>query len=109
SRWSRPPSPRRTTAASIIAIRPSSARRTTGSPPSPLDWRLGTSPSSTSAPSSSGRSEEHTSELQSRRDLVCRLLLEKKKKIESIIVRKTTCANGVSHLYVLHPPHNVCL
>src|SRR5690349_24086446 len=33
-------------------------------------------------PSQEGlRSEEHTSELQSRRDLVCRLLLEKKKKI----------------------------
>src|SRR5690349_22506719 len=30
--------------------------------------------------SSCRRSEEHTSELQSRRDLVCRLLLEKKKK-----------------------------
>src|SRR5260221_10214318 len=29
----------------------------------------------------SGRSEEHTSELQSHSDLVCRLLLEKKKKI----------------------------
>src|SRR5204862_8123369 len=29
------------------------------------------------------RSEEHTSELQSRRDLVCRLLLEKKKKKNS--------------------------
>src|SRR5204862_5741863 len=29
------------------------------------------------------RSEEHTSELQSRRDLVCRLLLEKKKKNDS--------------------------
>src|SRR5207249_10252800 len=28
------------------------------------------------------RSEEHTSELQSRFDLVCRLLLEKKKKIK---------------------------
>src|SRR6266536_5988377 len=28
------------------------------------------------------RSEEHTSELQSRVDLVCRLLLEKKKKIQ---------------------------
>src|SRR5690349_23748737 len=28
---------------------------------------------------SEARSEEHTSELQSRRDLVCRLLLEKKK------------------------------
>src|SRR2546421_2920037 len=31
------------------------------------------------------RSEEHTSELQSRSDLVCRLLLEKKKK-------KNTCS-----------------
>src|SRR5438874_5384143 len=30
-----------------------------------------------------GRSEEHTSELQSRRDLVCRLLLEKKNKLAS--------------------------
>src|SRR5690606_40721952 len=30
--------------------------------------------------SASGRSEEHTSELQSRENLVCRLLLEKKKK-----------------------------
>src|SRR5438067_8182342 len=30
------------------------------------------------------RSEEHTSELQSRFDLVCRLLLEKKKKIFKI-------------------------
>src|SRR3712207_6952758 len=29
------------------------------------------------------RSEEHTSELQSRQYLVCRLLLEKKKKLES--------------------------
>src|SRR2546428_6430267 len=29
------------------------------------------------------RSEEHTSELQSRSDLVCRLLLEKKKKYSS--------------------------
>src|SRR3712207_8622454 len=30
----------------------------------------------------SGRSEEHTSELQSRQYLVCRLLLEKKKNIK---------------------------
>ena len=29
-----------------------------------------------------GRSEEHTSELQSHSDLVCRLLLEKKKEKE---------------------------
>src|SRR3712207_8765453 len=32
------------------------------------------------APLRRGRSEEHTSELQSRQYLVCRLLLEKKKK-----------------------------
>src|SRR3712207_8600283 len=31
------------------------------------------------------RSEEHTSELQSRQYLVCRLLLEKKKNLHSII------------------------
>src|SRR5438445_3992271 len=33
------------------------------------------------------RSEEHTSELQSRQYLVCRLLLEKKKKIQAPINR----------------------
>src|SRR5947207_4589872 len=34
----------------------------------------------------SERSEEHTSELQSHSDLVCRLLLEKKKREKNIIV-----------------------
>src|SRR5256886_2905180 len=34
-------------------------------------------------PHASTRSEEHTSELQSQSNLVCRLLLEKKKKLES--------------------------
>src|SRR5204862_4077523 len=41
-----------------------------------------------------GRSEEHTSELQSRRDLVCRLLLEKKKKVTKTLPqskRKRSC------------------
>src|SRR2546421_4760561 len=33
---------------------------------------------------SSDRSEEHTSELQSRSDLVCRLLLEKKKQTSEL-------------------------
>src|SRR5256886_5370785 len=33
--------------------------------------------------SEAGRSEEHTSELQSQSNLVCRLLLEKKKKIQA--------------------------
>src|SRR5260221_7194779 len=35
-----------------------------------------------------GRSEEHTSELQSHSDLVCRLLLEKKKKDKDSSVKK---------------------
>src|SRR5690349_24161660 len=47
----------------------------------------------------SGRSEEHTSELQSRRDLVCRLLLEKKKKKNKQITRKKT--SKLSNKYVL--------
>src|SRR5436305_2588320 len=38
---------------------------------------------SRSAASAAARSEEHTSELQSRPHLVCRLLLEKKKKLSS--------------------------
>src|SRR5436190_12165717 len=36
------------------------------------------------------RSEEHTSELQSHSDLVCRLLLEKKKKIDHAKTRNIT-------------------
>src|SRR5690349_23268348 len=39
-----------------------------------------------------GRSEEHTSELQSRRDLVCRLLLEKKKENRRAILDGRCCA-----------------
>src|SRR5215207_10323589 len=39
------------------------------------------------------RSEEHTSELQSRVDLVCRLLLEKKKKTPSRLSSSITTKN----------------
>src|SRR5688572_32449789 len=38
--------------------------------------------------SPSPRSEEHTSELQSQSNLVCRLLLEKKNRIESCILAR---------------------
>src|SRR5207249_10902728 len=48
-------------------LRPSRARRPTRPEPRPPE-------------SDNLRSEEHTSELQSRFDLVCRLLLEKKKE-----------------------------
>src|SRR5690349_23027352 len=40
------------------------------------------------------RSEEHTSELQSRRDLVCRLLLEKKKEQHRLRHTHEGCAAG---------------
>src|SRR5260221_5346803 len=40
-----------------------------------------TSPCRCASRPMTGRSEEHTSELQSHSDLVCRLLLEKKKKL----------------------------
>src|SRR5690349_23809459 len=44
------------------------------------------------------RSEEHTSELQSRRDLVCRLLLEKKKVLglpDATVNSYTTCTRSI--------------
>src|SRR6266496_2110098 len=48
-------------------------------PRQPSDHRLpGPRPVGDRVPALAPRSEEHTSELQSRRDLVCRLLLEKK-------------------------------
>src|SRR5260221_6461463 len=40
------------------------------------------------------RSEEHTSELQSHSDLVCRLLLEKKKKKTPLYISNWTNADG---------------
>src|SRR2546428_10261744 len=44
-----------------------------------------------------GRSEEHTSELQSRSDLVCRLLLEKKK---SRVI--TTILHELNRLFTIY-------
>src|SRR5256886_7320278 len=46
--------------------------------PSGLPFRI--EPSTPTPSRSASRSEEHTSELQSQSNLVCRLLLEKKKK-----------------------------
>src|SRR5436309_9328506 len=54
-----------------------------GPPParfSPLEASLQPEACGTCHPVQLARSEEHTSELQSRENLVCRLLLEKKKK-----------------------------
>src|SRR5262245_14582418 len=48
-----------------------------------LQWALSETRAGKAHCKSGSRSEEHTSELQSLRHLVCRLLLEKKKKIHS--------------------------
>src|SRR3712207_7427666 len=45
------------------------------------------------------RSEEHTSELQSRQYLVCRLLLEKKKKINQTVQNNIYTV----HRYTIYP------
>src|SRR5690349_23841732 len=69
SRWSTPV---------VSPARGWSSPRTTMSPRSTARWP--SAPRTAPSWSPIRRSEEHTSELQSRRDLVCRLLLEKKKK-----------------------------
>src|SRR2546422_7220028 len=72
-------------------------------------WRRGAAQTATWIASPPGptvgdkRSEEHTSELQSRLHLVCRLLLEKKKKKRSKALRllRTACLRP---LRLRHPP-----
>src|SRR2546430_3163337 len=52
------------------------------------------------------RSEEHTSELQSQSNLVCRLLLEKKKVIFSIMTeQKGFATSRVGRIYTAESPH----
>src|SRR5438105_5625253 len=50
------------------------------------------------------RSEEHTSELQSRVDLVCRLLLEKKAAIQFVAIR-----HRPERVFCVYPPGAVCI
>src|SRR5699024_12144755 len=57
----------------ISAIPCWTAASSAGSHPAVVSWSV------KATPDSPARSEEHTSELQSRFELVCRLLLEKKK------------------------------
>src|SRR5690348_18190833 len=65
---------------------------------SPTRWYTW-SPSSPNRPSRSrmGRSEEHTSELQSPVHLVCRLLLEKKKKKKRKKHKNSTNRTSTQH------------
>src|SRR2546422_7342996 len=59
-------------------------------PTEPVAGLLATASLSTLQVATSPRSEEHTSELQSRLHLVCRLLLEKKKKTKIDYVENRT-------------------
>src|SRR5690349_23079524 len=77
------------------------------SSPSPMPWRDRGGPRNIHAHHarvavsvSATRSEEHTSELQSRRDLVCRLLLEKKKKQPNSTPQRATDLHGAHRLVI---------
>src|SRR5437588_6412102 len=56
--------------------------------------------------SSSGRSEEHTSELQSHSDLVCRLLLEKKNNAERVGERERSARDDLRERLALDQFHH---
>src|SRR2546429_7356299 len=78
--------------------------------PAPMrDWRFaGMEPAGAelhrwAAHLCSSRSEEHTSELQSRLHLVCRLLLEKKKKYSNLC-----CNRCSSHSITVAPSRALC-
>src|SRR5690606_42026707 len=93
--------PRSTLFPYTTLFRSSPAKRPAGvcaSWPAPRRWRAKFTRSQTPGPDGGGatrRSEEHTSELQSRENLVCRLLLEKKKKKKRIEKRVRNKVEGV--------------
>src|SRR2546422_6063728 len=66
----------------------STTATTTSSTTVPPTGAGSSSPGTATATSAPPRSEEHTSELQSRLHLVCRLLLEKKKQAKDHNVRE---------------------
>src|SRR2546422_3728650 len=66
-----------------------------------IRWQPNCSSASTACKPHS-RSEEHTSELQSRLHLVCRLLLEKKKKKHTNIPNSQHTLPHESHAYTAH-------
>src|SRR5690625_6527519 len=87
--------PRAVTSSFMVPLQPPSTPAEVGSP------RIAKSPTRYSGCSAAIRvrelrSEEHTSELQSRGQLVCRLLLEKKKYMRSAT---TTAGQSTSNTY----------
>src|SRR5256886_4112306 len=76
-KWNRSNSPSNASRQSALLQRIGPSRRSSAVGSNSPPFRNGRRPSARAAPE---RSEEHTSELQSQSNLVCRLLLEKKKK-----------------------------
>src|SRR5690349_22119005 len=62
-----------------------------------LLWQIASSLNNLLSRLQRSRSEEHTSELQSRRDLVCRLLLEKKKNILKTLTNFSNTTISIHH------------
>src|SRR2546427_2136218 len=86
--------PPRSTPLSLHDALPICARRREAPPPrgrvEPVAGDLPRQPRRALAQQREDRSEEHTSELQSQSNLVCRLLLEKKKRQETTYSSPTT-------------------
>src|SRR2546422_3532558 len=80
--------------------------RAPGSSPRGSRFRSGEAPSGSRPANGWSRSEEHTSELQSRLHLVCRLLLEKKKKEEPMYAPPTSAQLiTLTHLQLAKQQH----
>src|SRR5436853_3293946 len=67
---------------------------------SPAPWAARVDPAACTPPYRHSRSEEHTSELQSLRHLVCRLLLEKKNKKNKVISDSHTPDLHLNQLHI---------
>src|SRR5438034_1835247 len=68
----------------------------------PLPWEASAASRGGASHGKGRRSEEHTSELQSHSDLVCRLLLEKKKYYQiRCLILEYDVVNRVRHDYII--------
>src|SRR2546430_8287658 len=70
-------------------------------------WQRRDAGEGTRRPGDGSRSEEHTSELQSQSNLVCRLLLEKKQKASNTPCTPIPTAHH--HPLLPHSPHRIHL
>src|SRR5947209_16871534 len=92
--------PRSTLFPYTTLFRSSTCSPTTECPPTRRRYARRSKRCAATAKSLDWRSEEHTSELQSRQYLVCRLLLEKKKKSNNLITSKTDHQRASSRILI---------